>query len=209
MKRFDKWNTNFTNVAKLYEDNVKIPKSKFYKELYEGTEDTFDFGDGKNVPAHEHEKGGGWVADSAWVDKTAYVGTDAKVYGKAKVLKTARVQDKAEVFDNAVVTDDCEIGGTSKVFGKAVVSGEAWIHGDSTVSDSAKVTDNAWVRNSKITGNKIVKGNEKIGIINEAEGSSKKGKGGKTVAEMIVWLKTQDPKALFSDVADRPSAKMK
>lgn len=43
-----------------------------------------DFGDGNGpVPAHKHENGGGWVANTATVQASAYIGRDARVYGYA------------------------------------------------------------------------------------------------------------------------------
>ena len=48
---------------------------------------TFDFGYGP-VPAHQHPRGGGWVADSARVADTVYVGPDAQVSDTAQVYGT-------------------------------------------------------------------------------------------------------------------------
>ena len=47
------------------------------------------------VPAHQHQNGGGWVADTATVDSTAYVGPDARVYGNAYVFGNACVYGNA------------------------------------------------------------------------------------------------------------------
>ena len=51
---------------------------------------TFDFDDDNcPVPAHQHGRGGGWVADTAKVADTAYIGPDAKVFGYAQVYDDA------------------------------------------------------------------------------------------------------------------------
>ena len=68
---------------------------------------TFDFQDGNGpVPAHQHPKGNGWVADSATVDGSAYVGPDALVSDNAKVSGNARVYGDARVYGNAQVHGD-------------------------------------------------------------------------------------------------------
>ena len=71
-----------------------------------------DFLDGCGpVAAHQHENGGGWVADTAIVEDTAYVGPNARVSGSARVFGDARVSGDAWVFGDAlisgVVTDSC------------------------------------------------------------------------------------------------------
>lgn len=56
----------------------------------------FDFKDGAGaVPAHRHENGGGWVANTARVDPTAFVGPEAQVYGEARVSGKAQVSGEA------------------------------------------------------------------------------------------------------------------
>lgn len=53
-------------------------------------ETKYDFEDGNDlVPAHQHENGGGWIANSAKVWPTAYVGPQARVSGKAWVSDKA------------------------------------------------------------------------------------------------------------------------
>src|SRR5947199_289279 len=77
---------------------------------------TFDFQDGNGpVPAHQHENGGGWVANSANVWPTAYVGPKALVSGEALVSGKARVSGEARVF------------GKARVFGEARVSGDIFL----------------------------------------------------------------------------------
>jgi carbonic anhydrase/acetyltransferase-like protein (isoleucine patch superfamily) len=90
--------------------------------------DTFDFQDGKGpVPAHQHLKGGGWVADTATVSNTAYVGPDAQVYGSALVHGYAQVSGNAQVYGNARVYDNAQVSGNAQVDGKARVSGNAQV----------------------------------------------------------------------------------
>ena len=50
----------------------------------------FDFGYGE-IPAHQHNNGRGWVADTAIVAPTAFVGSNAIVYGNATVNEFARI----------------------------------------------------------------------------------------------------------------------
>ena len=47
-----------------------------------------DFGEGP-VPARQHVRGGGWVAETAVVDATAYVGPGAEVFDNARVSGNA------------------------------------------------------------------------------------------------------------------------
>ena len=53
---------------------------------------THDFGDGRGpVAAHQHQNGGGWVAETAGVEKSSYIGEQALVYGQAHVSGQALV----------------------------------------------------------------------------------------------------------------------
>ncbi len=63
---------------------------------------TYDFDSG-HVPAHQHPKGGGWVAESAKVDDAATVGEDATVGEYATVGKDATVGKCATVGEYATV----------------------------------------------------------------------------------------------------------
>jgi hypothetical protein len=92
------------------------------------TPTTYDFEDGNGpVPAHQHGKGSGWVANTATVGDKAFVGLNARVFGSAKVLDTACVFDNARVFDSAVVSEEAAIYDNACVFGAARVSGAAKI----------------------------------------------------------------------------------
>ena len=73
---------------------------------------TFDFGYGP-VPAHQHPRGGGWVADTARVEDSAYIGPSAQVTGNARVSGNARV------FGNARVSGGAQVYGGAWVFGNA------------------------------------------------------------------------------------------
>ena len=63
---------------------------------------------------HQHENGGGWVANTAKVEETAYIGPNALVYGYAQVYCDAQVSGNAWVSGNA------------RVYGNAWVYGDAW-----------------------------------------------------------------------------------
>jgi UDP-3-O-[3-hydroxymyristoyl] glucosamine N-acyltransferase len=113
--------------------------------------DTFDFQDGNfqdgkgPVPAHQHLKGGGWVADTATVSNTAYVGADARVYGHAQVYDNALVFGSAQVYGNAEVSGSAQVYGNAEVSGSAQVYDNARVYDNAEVSGNAQVYDNAWV----------------------------------------------------------------
>ena len=81
---------------------------------------TFDFGYGP-VPAHQHPRGGGWVADTARVEDSAYIGPSAQVYGDAWV------------YGSAQVTGDAWVSGNARVYG------DAWVYGSAQVTGNAKL----------------------------------------------------------------------
>ena len=99
---------------------------------------------------HQHENGGGWVANTANVEATAFVGCDARVSGDAQVSGYARVSGDAGVFGNARVFDGARVFDDARVSGNAQVSGYAWMTGNARVTGNAQVygaawvTDNAW-----------------------------------------------------------------
>ena len=140
-----------------------------FKELNE-----YDFGNGP-VPAHQHPRGGGWVADTATVDDTCFVGPYARVFDNAYVTGNAIINDGASVFcnasvsnhakvygdamiyDNASVRDNARVSGFSKVFGNARVMDNAQVYENAEIYDNAIVCNNAEVYdNSKVFGNGIV-----------------------------------------------------
>ncbi len=92
-----------------------------FRELNE-----YDFGNGP-VPAHQHPRGGGWVADTATVDETCFIGPYARV------------------FDNAYVTGNAIINDGASVFCNASVSNHAKFYGDAMIDDNASVRDDARV----------------------------------------------------------------
>lgn len=76
----------------------------------------FDFEDGNGpVPAHQHKKGGGWVANTAYVAPTACVGPIARVYGRAgvhdfvEIHQTARVRGVAQLWNDVLLFGDSEV----------------------------------------------------------------------------------------------------
>jgi UDP-3-O-[3-hydroxymyristoyl] glucosamine N-acyltransferase len=99
------------------------------------------FKDGKgSVPAHQHPKGGGWVANTAIVDSTVYVGPDAEVYGKAQVRDFARLEDQSHVCDDARVSGHVTLTGNTWIFEKARVFGVTHIR-NTRVCGSRQVAD--------------------------------------------------------------------
>lgn len=65
---------------------------------------TFDFKDGNGpVPAHQHENGLGWVADTAPVESRAGIPEDAWVY-ETPIYGKAWVYGEAMIFEGAEAT---------------------------------------------------------------------------------------------------------
>jgi len=105
----------------------------------------YDFDDGKGpVPAHQHPKGGGWVAKTAVVDPTVYVGPNAMVYGRAQVRDLARLEDESHACDDA------------RVSGHVILSGNTWIF------EKAKISGLVQVRNTRVCGNVHLSGHQVI-----------------------------------------------
>ncbi len=96
------------------------------------------------VPAHRHQNGGGWVANTATVALTAYVGPNASVFGKAMVFTNARLLDDSQVSDRA------------KVHGDAVLSGNTWVF------EEANVSGHVHIHNTRICGQLYVSGHQSI-----------------------------------------------
>lgn len=121
-----------------------------------GSEELFDFRDGKGpVAAHRHPNGGGWVSKTAKVDETAYVNTDAVVYGNAKVLDFVSLHGKTVVCDEAVVRDHVEVNGVMKVCGQAVLKGKVKIYGRSRLKS---LFDNENESYAVIGGDSVISG---------------------------------------------------
>ena len=109
-----------------------------------------DFGHGP-VPAHQHQNGYGWVADTASVASTAFVGPHATVAGHAVVGGDAKVMGRATVTDDARVTGNAVVAGKAVVAGHARVTGDATVEGDAVVSGHATVQGDAVVKSGALS----------------------------------------------------------
>jgi hypothetical protein len=117
-----------------------------------------DFKDGSGrIPAHRHDNGRGWVADTAKVDETVYIGPRCAVFNRAIVKGTTRLEGQASIFGNAVVSgaiimrknaqvygaavvrDSAELSDNTRVGGSAHISGTSRIYGDANVCGSAQL----------------------------------------------------------------------
>jgi len=104
----------------------------------------YDFEDGNGlVPAHRHQNGGGWVANTAFVDPLAYVGKKARVYQHATLSSTAKVFNAARVYGQSLVR--------GIVKNEATVRGLACVGKDATVAEYAEVSGRA-----RVTGNSLI-----------------------------------------------------
>jgi len=97
-----------------------------------------DFGYGR-VLGHQHDNGGGWVADTAHVAPTVFVGPRAHVSYRARVFGNVRLEDKAIVADRARVSGNVIIrayggaGGIVRLGGNLVIC-ECFILAEATTS---------------------------------------------------------------------------
>lgn len=113
-----------------------------------------DFKDGNGrVPAHKHDNGGGWVADTAIVDPGVYVGARCEIYDRAQVRNEVRLEGRSKISGVARVRDSVVLHGTAHIFGGARVSGRTILRDQARVCNSAHVDGN-----SAINGNTIVSG---------------------------------------------------
>ena len=112
-------NGNVSNNFHHIENAIEAGCKKMTKMLLK---ETFDFGRG-SVPAHQHENGGGWVADTAHVDETAFVGPDARVYGNARVYNYVHVIDHAQVYGNAQLHNHVMVRDRARIHGTAIIEG--------------------------------------------------------------------------------------
>lgn len=117
-----------------------------YKKLLEllPKEETFDFGKGP-VPAHRHQKVGGWVANTAHVDSSVYVMPNACVYDNAQVLDYVQIRDNAKVYDHACVSGNVVIRDRAQINGTSIIKGIAEIC-DDVIFNSVEIS-----REGKIT----------------------------------------------------------
>lgn len=122
-----------------------------------------DFGDGRKIPAHQHPRGGGWVAETAHVDDDCYVGPFAAVFGEARVTDNAIINDYAKIYGNALVYGNAKVYGEAKVYDIAQVYGNARVNGYAEIYQNSRVLDNALVYdNAKVLGNAIVRNNSEV-----------------------------------------------
>jgi UDP-3-O-[3-hydroxymyristoyl] glucosamine N-acyltransferase len=123
-----------------------------------------DFGDGQGeVPARQHTRGGGWVAETACVEESCYVGPHAVVFGKARVTGNAIVNDYARVYGEARVYDEAKVYGEAQVFDNVHVFNQAKVSGKAKVYEDARIMNNAMVYdNSEVYGKAIVRNNAEI-----------------------------------------------
>ncbi len=160
-------------------DSVKKAFEEGSRKLLELIKETFDFGNGP-VPAHKHENGGGWVADTAHVDDTVYVGPDARVYGFAKVYDHVRINDQATVYGQAQLHNDVCISNTAQIFNNAIIRnsvsvrhqakvyGHAQLFNHVTIKDKANISGYIVLRGSVIIA-KDVKFDSNLRISGDAE----------------------------------------
>ena len=113
----------------------------------------YDFGYGP-VPAHKHQNGSGWVADSAKVDSRAYVGPNAVVFNDAVVFGHSRIEDRAVVHGKIVLINGTVSGNevhcsqhTVKKFdfGNGPEPAQKHPNGGGWVADTATVHSTAYV----------------------------------------------------------------
>ena len=122
----------------------------------------FETDDGP-VRAHRHQRGGGWVADTATVASTAFVGRDASVFDGASVLDEASIDGTSWVSGDALVTDRARIGGDAEITGNAHISGDAQVTDDASVSGDARIGEYAVVGgNAQILGSAVVDGDTQV-----------------------------------------------
>jgi carbonic anhydrase/acetyltransferase-like protein (isoleucine patch superfamily) len=123
-----------------------------------------DFGDGNGkVAAHQHLKGGGWVAETATVEPNCYVGPYAVVFGEARVYGDAIINDYAKIYGKAQVYGNAKIYGKAQVYDLAQVYDNAKVSGNSKVYENSRVVNNALVYdNAEIYGNSIVRNNAEV-----------------------------------------------
>lgn len=123
-----------------------------------------DFQDGAGpVPAHQHIRGGGWVAETAHVDDECYVGPFATVFGNARVTGNAFINDYARVYGNSRVYDKAKVYGDCQVYDEAQIYNEARVSGHCKVYGKARVLNNAMVYDyAEVYGDAIVRNNAEI-----------------------------------------------
>jgi carbonic anhydrase/acetyltransferase-like protein (isoleucine patch superfamily) len=137
---------------------IRFDSSDFVEQV------DIDFQDGAGpVPAHQHIRGGGWVAETAKVDDNCYIGPFAMVYGEARVSENVIINDYARVYGNAKIYGRAKVYGDCQVYEEAQVYGDARVSGHSKVYGKVKVMDNAMVYDySEVYGDAIVRNNAEV-----------------------------------------------
>ncbi len=179
-----------TGISATFEDaekNARAANTEIVDSEQFDTEDPyavgiFDFGNGP-VPAHKHQNGEGWVADTAKVDSRSYVGPDAVVFDDAVIFGHSRIEDQAAVYGKSRITNGTINGalafcgdtiitrfdfgnglvpahrhknGGGWVANSACVSPEAHIGANSVVYDNAQVLGASQVLDSRVYGDTII-----------------------------------------------------
>lgn len=122
-----------------------------------------DFGDGVKVPAHQHPKGGGWVAETAHVDDNCYIGPYATVFNEARITGNAIINDFAKVYGKAQVYGNAKVYGDAEVYDSAQVYDDARVNGHAKIYENARVLNNALIYdNAEVYGNAIVRNNAEV-----------------------------------------------
>lgn len=109
---------------------------------------------GKLRTGEFHDKGGGFVEDTATVPKTVKVGPMCKVIDTAQVLG-------GELKGQVIVCNQAIVQGASLISGHAVIRDNAVVN-SSQINDYSVIKDNAVVTNSIISGNSVVRKNANI-----------------------------------------------
>jgi acyl-[acyl carrier protein]--UDP-N-acetylglucosamine O-acyltransferase len=134
-----------------------------------------DFKDGNGkVPAHRHDNGKGWIADTARVEDNVYVGAGCEVFQYARVVGACRLQGGARVYGHAAVSGNVIMRKASTVSGCAAVcdttelhenaniSGSARVCGSSRIYGRASIRDHAYILGSCMSGSAEISGNTTV-----------------------------------------------
>lgn len=104
-----------------------------------------------------HEKGGGFVEDSATADPNAYIGPMVRVIDSAQIIGAGtRLEDQVIVCGSAIVTN-ANVGGHAVIRDSAQVTGGR-VAGYSVIRDTAIVTNSTILGNSVIRRDAVVTG---------------------------------------------------
>jgi len=129
-----------------------------------------DFKDGSGrVPAHKHDNGGGWVADTAAVDDCVYIGRRCEIFNRATVKGPVRLEGTSRISGSAVVSGGVTLRNSGQIYGKAVVrdttivEGNARIFGQAHVSGTSRLYHTAYVNESAQVFSTTMTGDVRIG----------------------------------------------